>query len=329
MTRFPYVAAVARARSGRAARISLPGANALSTVGADDLTTRCGGPLQGDLRAALPTALLGRALPRPGAVVDLRGRRPFAAHGFAGTVESTITVRVGRRERPQIPRSRRARERVRAITARYAIERVEGGTTTTLTGSADPAACGRLDACGVTGTVTSTFGQAREGRLTLIASVEGRRPWRDLRAALGLTRGGRRREVVVTGYGGWDGGPGSATTASLAYPGGGPPCSDSVPLPAGFLFLLPTKRTGTIAASLSQPDALRTRCAGPRQDDLSPHDDALAAGEIPIRALTGRRPVLRFMHDLPLTTDGYAGSTRIDFTVHLRRLRITRRTIVG
>jgi hypothetical protein len=311
------------AARGSAPRVSLPGTDRFASLFVDALTTRCAGPLQSDLAGALPTASLDRALARRrGTVLDLRGRRPFAAHGFAGAIDSTITVRVGRLARQES-------ERVRALVASYAIERVEGNATTTLAGSTDPATCGRLDACGVTGTIASAFGQAGEGRLTVTAATYGRRPWRDLRAALGLGGRGRRRGVVVTGSGGWDGGSGSVTTASIQHPDGGPPCSDSAPLLVGLLFLAPTRGTRLRTEYVNQPDALRTRCAGPRHADVVPQDEALSGGTIPIRALAARRPVLHVGRDAAFTSDGYTGRTRLDLTLHLRRIRITHGTVVG
>jgi hypothetical protein len=62
---------------------------------------------------------------------------------------------------------------------------------------------------------------------------------------------------------------------------------------------------------------------------VTPQEDALSVGTIPTRALAGRRPVLRFGRDAAFANDGYTGRTRLDLTIHLRRIRITRGTVVG
>jgi hypothetical protein len=57
------------------------------------LGTRCAGPLDADIAAALPsqTVALSRIL-HGSHTIDLRGSRPFAAHGLAGTVTSTLVL---------------------------------------------------------------------------------------------------------------------------------------------------------------------------------------------------------------------------------------------
>jgi hypothetical protein len=200
--------------------------------------------------------------------------------------------------------------------------------TTNLAGSADPAACGPLDACGVTGTITSAFGQIREGELAITAVAERRRPWRDLRTAVGLTRRGNGRRIAVIGVGAWEGGGSSGTTASIRHPDAGPPCADRAAPQLGFIFLVP-QASGRRAEYVNQRDALRTRCPGPRLPDLAPDDEPIATGTTPIRAFAGRRLVLRLTGDRPFAEGPYSGRIRTDLAIHVRRIRVIRSTVAN
>ncbi len=74
--------------------------------------TRCAGPLDADLAAALPFGTIPLVAARKGrTTIDLQMMRSFSAHGFAGTVSSTLAIVLGRpqpsgSERPRPPRRR-------------------------------------------------------------------------------------------------------------------------------------------------------------------------------------------------------------------------------
>lgn len=317
-------AAVAGTRPNRGLQITLPGTTPLSAF-TDALTTRCAGPLQTDLAGALPAARLDPAALRRGrATLDLGGRRPFSGHGFVGAAHSTIAVRIGRAKR-QRTRERGNGSRVRTMTVRYAIESVDGALTTTFAGSADPALCAPLDACGASGTVTAVPSPSPAGAATITAVAEGRRPWRDLRAALGLSRRGRSNGVQLLGSATWEGG----TAAANVRVDGAPPCTDRVELSAGILTLTGQRgRVGFDYANL--PDVLRTRCPGPRGLDIASERGAwVAAGTIGARALGARRPILRLTRGTSFDVDGYAGRTEADLRIRLRRTSVRRDSFVS
>jgi hypothetical protein len=305
--------------SGRALTVRLPGP-AHPPI-RDVLATHCAGPLQLDLRAALPGRTLDRAtLARGRTTVDLRGDRPFAAGGLAGTVHSTLVLRLGRPGRdPYDDRSRRG-ERRRALTATYTIEGIDGTVASTFAGPAEPALCVPLDACGLAGTVTSTPGPIRAGRLTLTAvTYDRRRTWRDLRAALGLARRGRSRDINVTGSGSWRGS--GTTTASVTRADGSAPCRDSAALTGGTLLV----REGLLFY-VPAPEPLRTRCPGPRGSGVN-FGEANIARPLTGRALRRRRVTVRIADRFDLTSDGYTGRTRAELSIVLRRIGVRRHTV--
>ena len=117
------------------------------------LQTRCAGPLDGDLSSSSPVATIPLArLLRGRIVLDLSGRRTFASHGFAGTIDSTVTMKLGKPRKQSgnasFPPGIKT-HRVRTVIEQLSLVRVRGGLTATAQGTSNPIVCGLLDSCGL------------------------------------------------------------------------------------------------------------------------------------------------------------------------------------
>ena len=170
------------------------------------LQTRCAGPTDGDLSAVSPAATIRLARLLGGrTVIDLSGSRTFASHGFAGTIDSTLALALGRpsSQPPNVnfPPGIKT-QRVRTVTEQLSVVRVRGGLTATVRGTGNPIVCGLLDSCGLSETL-SLAGHVRAASGELIATGPARRPYADFLAALGLSRTGRARGIAVFGTVDW------------------------------------------------------------------------------------------------------------------------------
>ena len=77
--------------------VRLAAATHTVSYGADLLSTRCAGPLESDIAAVLPTRALPVQVLRKGSTtIDLSATSAFAAAGMAGTVRSSVVLRLGR-----------------------------------------------------------------------------------------------------------------------------------------------------------------------------------------------------------------------------------------
>jgi hypothetical protein len=161
------------------------------------LGTRCAGPLDADVRAALAsrTVSLNRVL-HGDARIDLTGGGRFAAHGLAGTVRSTIVLVLGRSHRPlgsggSLPPTGVKRSRLAEV--HYRVTHVGGSAVAAVRSSAVAAVCGPIDACGLDGAINVVPGTRSGGSVDLIATGSAALP--QARSARS-TRGGERREPV-------------------------------------------------------------------------------------------------------------------------------------
>jgi hypothetical protein len=303
-------------------------------AGADLFRTRCGGPLEQDLAAALPVARIARAkLFRGRTTIDLSGTRPFASQGLAGTVRSSIELRLGRAfvqpPPPPLPRRRGGRDAVRTVTAVFDVERVSGSVVTDFRAGLDRSLCDPLDACGATGSVR-VAPNVTSGRATLVAYASARRrSGRALRAALGLRPGPRAPGITASGAADWlrDAGSAHATFTN----GAGAVCADTAALGPGYLTLWVGPRR--IFASYGRGtdpglDPLRTRCPGPSLPDAA-QNRPLASGSVPRSAFRKRRVTITLDHGRPFESEPYTGLTKPSLTVVLRRLRVRERLEAG
>jgi hypothetical protein len=124
------------------------------------LQTRCAGPLDGDLASVSPAVTVPLATALRGRMsLDLSGTRAFAVHGFAGTITSTLVLNLGMPSRQSSSSSSSfppgvKPQRLRIVTERLSLVRVQGGLSAAVSGTADPIVCRLLDTCGLSGTLT-------------------------------------------------------------------------------------------------------------------------------------------------------------------------------
>jgi hypothetical protein len=254
--------------------------------------TRCAGPLSADLAVALPHRTVGLARLRHGRLtINLSGSAPFAAGGFSGTVDSTVTLALGRpRIQPRHVTSPPGSTPTRITTVRYRITHLGGEAITTVRASGAAAVCGPLDACGLQGTIKVTPRGRSDGSVFLTASAPERRSKRDLLTALGLQSGGDTAGIFVDGAGETTGG---AVAADLTQ--GGAACSNQVSLQQTEILL--RKHADRLIVSVSPErsqaaDPLRTRCPGPA---LGRHP--LTSASLPLNILRRSRFTVRLHGD--------------------------------
>jgi hypothetical protein len=286
------------------------------------LGTRCGGPVDADVRDLLPAARLTAAQLAAGhARVDLGAERAFAGGGFAGTLRASVVLTLGApvRQSTSEPPRRRGGRTLKILTVRYAIESVNGRAGLSFAGLPQPELCDALDACGLTGRADLSLA-ATGGSLQVVTFGSGRLSRRQLMARAGLVRPRRGGHVAAFGVGSFSGGV--SGNAELT---GGPACRDSLAPPAGSL-MLDTQGRG-LTASYSPGSGpglggLAGRCPGPLLTDLG-DEDTLATGHAAIGTLRKRRFALHLRRGVSFSGQGYAGSSTADITVVLRRGKVS------
>jgi hypothetical protein len=237
--------------------------------------------------------------------------RTFAADGFAGTVASDVTVRLGRPGRttrvkttPPTGTARRGLQvRLRVALAGSVVEQVVADP--------DPGICTPLGACGAIGTLT-----IRPRRTDTSAQLEAvapaGRPAPYLNAAAGLGAGGAGG-ISALGSALWP--PGGTVDAVIAN--GLAQCTDSAPLAGGLLTL--GAAHGRLLAAYSGAGYLTgvpsvTGCPGPVGGSAS---TALAEGSVPLSRLARRRITIRLTTRSSFQDYGYRIRTAADLTLTL------------
>jgi hypothetical protein len=268
------------------------------------LASRCPGPLVSDVAAQLPKAEVPLDMVLRGhRTIRLESNRSFAAHGFAGTVTSTIAVAMGKVTRfppPGTPIVIGHHPATRVVLVPLRLLAVSGQLVATVQsppadlgyGARGPgnlplgelpgaATCGRLGACGLTGNATITPRPAGSSGLIDINAP----PQLSTRQLLAEIHGDQRYPgVLIDLTAAWSSG-GRLDQHDLQS---GTACGDHVPLGPGQLQL--TIRHQQLNAQYEPLAPLRTRCAGPALgtgyvDGLN----ALASGSTPLKALRGRQ----------------------------------------
>ncbi len=82
---------------------------------------------------------------------------------------------------------------------RYRLQQLRGAIVVSVIGSSNPAVCGGLNACGVTGAIDVAARSAHAGDIYVAAAGPARRPYEDFLAALGQIRHGDRAGIHVSG----------------------------------------------------------------------------------------------------------------------------------
>ena len=235
--------------------------------------------------------------------------RFFASHGFAGTIDSTLRLKLARpSSQPQngnFPPGIKT-QRVRTVIEQLSLVRVRGGLTATVRGAGNPIVCGLLDSCGLSETL-SLAGPLRGASGELIATGPARRPYADFLAALGLSRTGRGRGIAVSGTVGW------AQPVQAEMSQAGNLCTDAAARGGVAIEL------GLGGASGGFTDTWRTRCPGPSLRNTQP----FLGGPLDRSALG--QPQFRIdVHGKAASSDdGYAILGRGRLSLVLRRGRIT------
>jgi hypothetical protein len=291
--------------------------------GADEplLGTRCAGPLDADLAAALPSRALSlNRLLRGDATIDLTASGRFAAHGLAGAVRSTIVLALGRTRRSSGSAGSSLPQgvtRLRLAQVMYRVTRLDGSAVAVVRSSVLAASCGPFDACGLAGAIDVTPGTLSEGSVSLIATAALRRSKRDLLAALGVANGGNPSGLSVQGGG--DASLHHGEVIADLTQGSASACRDQTRLRQAGIQL--RQRAGRLEISVSPSasqagDPLRTRCPGP---ELGSHQ--LVSASVPLSAL--RHPTLTVaLHGGSFSDGPYRVTTRSTLTLTLRRAGI-------
>lgn len=285
----------------------------LFSPGGTALSTRCAGPLDGDVAGLGPTVTIPlKQIARGRMTVNLGGTGTFAAHGFAGTVNSTLTLALGKPSKnssqavfpPGIKTTR-----IRTVSERLTLTRTAGDLSATIQGVANPLVCRLLDSCGLAGTIG--FGPAaHEFTGEVLASGPAARPYRDFLAALGLSAGNPSGISLDVG-GNWMTGP---ATAELNQSG---TCTDTAP--GGLMFLQLAAGHGELKG-FADTSSWRTRCPGP---DLNANDNPLLDAVLPRSALGRRTFTIRLRPAGAVADDGYTVTLHGRLSLVVRRGRIS------
>jgi hypothetical protein len=298
---------------GRTLTISLlqPGGSLLST--------RCAGPLDRDLAGAGPKATISLQAALHGrTVVSLQASNPFASHGFAGTVSSTLVLTLGKPSRPasgtHFPPGIKT-ERMRVVTERLSVARLAGQLTGSVQGTADPTVCRLLDSCGMSGTLGLTLPGAGGADAELIATGPASLPYGDFLTALGQIRGGARHGITVAGSVAWTNS--GRINANLTQPSA---CSDAAPLGQLYVSLQPAAGA---SGGFFGSSPWRTRCPGP----MVPGQVQLLSARARLRMMGPREFGVTFRPVGSLTDDGYTFTLHGHLSLVLRRGRITQQVV--
>jgi hypothetical protein len=286
------------------------------------LGTRCAGPVDADIAAALSsqTVALSRIL-HGSHTIDLRGSRRFAAHGLAGTVTSTLVLVLAHPGRSSnsggsSPPTSPSKAKRRITKVHYRVVRLGGSAVSTVRTSAVAAVCDPFDACGLHGTINVVPGPTLSGVAFIDADAPLSRPKRDLLAALGLTSDGNPSGIGVAGVG-------LATvrgTVSADLTQQNDVCRDQVGL-REFVVLL-YRHANRLVVSLSPAvsqadDPLRTRCPGPNL--ARPR---FTRASVPLSVLRHPTFTVRF-HGSAFSDGPYQVTTRSSLSIILQRTKVT------
>ena len=293
-----------------------PGVATLSLLQPDGdvLATRCAGPLDGDLAGTVPRVTTPvRSLLRGRTRFNLRGKQSFASHGLAGTVTSTIVLRLGRPQRQPpssiFPPGIRT-QKVRTVSEQLQAGAARGSLAALVGGTADATECELLDSCGLAGTLTlaPSFDHL-SGSLHAVGPAK--RPYRDFLAALG--RGpGNPRGIEVFGEIGWS--QGGTVAEALTQAG---TCTDSAVLGGGAVILQP--HGSGLVADYAPITAPRTRCPGP----IVAPGETLATGALARADLRRRTLKLSLSGGPAFQDDGYHATVSGRFAFSFRRGPLT------
>jgi hypothetical protein len=273
------------------------------------LATRCAGPLQSDIANQLARRIVDVAALSHGQTgVSLASSSEFAVHGLAGTVTSTVELRLGRphTRRVSTEGSSSKQPKIRTVEVAYPA-RLNGSVLIRTHG--DPTSCAPLGSCGANGTFALHV-HSSPGKLMVFAFARSRRPLRDELTALGLRKHGNPRGILILGAFLVRGPASYAVDVTQ----GANTCKDTGPTGPG-IFLLQSIE-GPLSAAFSQaPPVLHLRCPGPM---ISLSNGLASARMVRLAHLRHGGPIhLRTVHNL--RDDGYTVRTSANVVVTLAR----------
>ncbi|HEX3979432.1 MAG TPA: hypothetical protein VHW96_24380 [Solirubrobacteraceae bacterium] len=283
------------------------------------LVTRCAGPRDADVLPYLPSPTVPVAtLERGDTEISLAVSHPLDAHGFAGSITSTIVLHLGRPGRPRTEKNTASRGETkpgREIDVTYRAT-LDGSVVEEIRGAADPLECGPVGACGLTGT-TTLAPHVESARATLIVDARTTTPRQEMLAAAGLGPGSPGG-VTGTGVVSWRGG--GSVLADLSQ--GSERCRDTAPFGGGGLLI--TTGHGQWRARVFPGGLLETstRCAGPI---LSA--GTIASNAAPLSSLDRRITRIALTSGSATQDDGYRVRIVPYLTLTLTRLRVRTKTI--
>ena len=226
------------------------------------LVTRCAGPRDADVLPHLPTPTVPAATLEHGrTAISLAASHQLKAHGFAGSITSTIVLHLGRPGRTRTENDSPPPGTTtpgREIDVAYRAS-LNGSVVEEIRGVADPLECGPVGSCGLTGTITLTPHVTASA--SLFVNAKATTPQRELLAAAGLGPGSPGG-VTGSGLVNWSGG--GSVMSDLSQ--GPERCRDTARLGPGGL-LIGTSRgrwvVSTFPGGVVGSPASGTRCPGP------------------------------------------------------------------
>jgi hypothetical protein len=285
------------------------------------LVTRCAGPRDADVLPHLPTPILPEATVQRGRVtISLAASHPLKAHGFVGSITSTIVLHLGRpgrtrTENDSAPRSATKPGREIDVTYRATLN---GRVVEEIRGVADPLECGPLGSCGLTGTTTLTPHVTASAHL--IVDAKASTPHRELLAAAGLGPGSAGG---LAGFGvlRWRGG--GNVTSDLSQ--GPERCRDMTRLGAGGLLIATNGRrwaVSTFPGGVIGFPGTNTRCPGP-----SLTTETIVGNAAALSSLDRRTTRIALTRGSTVADDGYRVRIVPHLMLTLTRVRVRTKAI--
>jgi hypothetical protein len=249
--------------------------------------------------------------------ISLSASHPLEAHGFVGSITSTIVLHLGRPGRPRTDNDSGSRDKTkpgREIDVAYRAT-LSGSVVEEIRGAANPLECGPVGSCGLAGTITlSPQVQTTHASLTVDASATT--PDREILAAAGLSPGSPGG-VVGFGLVSW---PAGGTILSDVTQGA-EHCRDNGAYGGGELLIVTSGGRWRVSMPLGLP-ASRTRCPGPMLDS-----GFIGAAGTPLSSLDRKTVRIALTNGTTVADDGYRVRIVPYLTLTLSRLRVRTKAI--
>jgi hypothetical protein len=282
------------------------------------LVTRCAGPRDADVLPHLPTPTIPVAtMERGRTTISLGASHPLEAHGFVGSITSTIVLHLGRPGRPRTESNTKSEGPTkpgREIDVAYRAT-LSGSVVEEVRGAANPLECGPLGSCGLIGTITLSP-QVQTTHASLTVDARATTPHSELLAAAGLGPGSPGG-VVGFGLVSW---PRGGTSLSDVIEGA-EHCRDNGAVGGGELLIVTGGGRWRVSMPLGLP-ASRTRCPGPMLKG-----GFIGAAGTPLSSLDRKTVRMALTNGTTVADDGYRVRIVPYLTLTLTRLRVRTKAI--